>query len=91
VASVDNVVHQTVSVGNTATQVFGEDNVGGFMLLQNVSDADMFLSFTDDAALNAGIYLKAGATLLLDSVVIDGALSAIHGSTGNKTLLVTIG
>lgn len=89
--NVENVIHQTVSVGTTSTSVFGEDGAGKFLLLQNTSDADMYLSFSGDAVLNAGIQLKAGANFLLDTVSIDSALSAIHGGTGSKTLLVTRG
>lgn len=90
-ASVDNVIHQSVDVTSSAAEVFGEDSVGGFLLLQNVSDTDMYLSFTGAAVVGAGIYLKTGANLLLDAVVIDSSLSAIHGGSGNKKLLVTRG
>lgn len=90
-SNVDNVTHETVEVTSSATEAFGEDSVGSFMLLQNVSDTDMYLSFTGDAEVNAGIYLKTGATLLLDAVVIDSNLSAIHAGSGNKKLLVTRG
>lgn len=87
--SVENVVHQSVNVTTSATPVFGEDEVGNFLLLQNVSDADMYLSFTGAAQLNTGIYLRAGANLMLDLVIIDAPLSAIHGDSGTKKLLVT--
>ncbi len=87
----ENVKHLNISVANTSTAVFAEDSIANFMLLQNVSDTNMYLSFTGDAELNRGILLEAGANLLLDSVVIDAPLKAIHGSSGSKQLLVTLG
>lgn len=90
-ASVENVIHQTVDVGTSSTAVFGENDAGSLLILQNVSDTDMYLSFSGDAELNAGIYLKAGANMVLDVVVPDSPLEAIHGGTATKTLLVTRG
>lgn len=89
--NIENVVHDTIVVTDSATEVFGEDAVGSFLLLQNVSDTDMYLSFTGDAEVGAGIYLKTGASLLMDVVTVDGNLSAIHAGSGDKTLLVTRG
>jgi hypothetical protein len=90
-ASVESVVHQTVDVTTTAALLFGEDAAGGFLLLQNISDTDMYFSYTGDAEVGAGILLKAGGNLLLDSVIIDSPLSVVHGGTGSKKLLVTMG
>jgi ethanolamine utilization microcompartment shell protein EutL len=89
-ANLENVVHDTVDVEDSSTSVYGENAVGSFLLLQNVSDTDMYLSFTGAAVVGAGMYLRAGASLLMDTVVVDAPLTAIHNASGDtKTLLVT--
>ena len=88
-ARVEGLIHQSVNVGTSSTAVFGEDEVASFLLLQNTSDTDMYLSFSGNAAIGAGIYLRAGANLLFDVVVPDAPLKAIHGGSGTKQLLVT--
>ena len=89
-ANIENVNHLTVNVSEAVTTVFGEDTVSNFMLLQNVSDADMYLQFGSDAVVGSGILLKAGGDFLLDCVSIDAGLTAVHGNAGDKTLLVTV-
>jgi hypothetical protein len=66
------------------------------MVIQNDSDADIFLKFDgSDSLLTAanGLRLKAGSTITLDNLnMIVGKANnevwAIHSSTGSKTLRI---
>lgn len=83
----------TVSVGVTSTAVLGANADRKFLQIINDSDEVIYLAFDGGAAvLNEATRLNAnGSSIVFDRYVPKAAIKAIHGGTGNKTLLVTEG
>jgi len=95
--AVKAVTHAAVAVAeNVSTDVLAADAARCYALLINDSDADIYLAIDGDAAaLNAGIVLKADGGFYEMSGAFGNLttakLTAIHGGTGEKRLLVTSG
>jgi hypothetical protein len=85
------LVHSAVNVGATSTEVLGSSTTRRILLMQNDSDTDIYCKLDGTAAtINAGVRLNAnGGGFVLDVVAPSGAVYCIHGSTGNKIILVT--
>ena len=86
--------HSTVSVAVTTTAVIAANASRTALLLQNISDTDIYLKFGASATVGTGILLKAGQSYEMAAHygnLYRGAINAIHGGSGTKTLLVTEG
>jgi hypothetical protein len=65
-----------------------------YLVIQNNSDAIVFLFFNGSSALNTGMSLSAGQTYEMSPRFGNlniSSINAIHGGTGNKNLLITEG
>lgn len=88
------VTHSAVNVTTSSTAVVSTVAIRrGLLVLINDSDAAIYCNLTGAAAvLNQGVRLNAsGGALLLDVAVSRQTVNCIHGGTGNKVLLVSIG
>jgi hypothetical protein len=85
-----NLTHTAVTIGNTSTSVLTSNATRKYLLLQNISDEDISISFTGSAVANTGIVIKAngGVYELPGKFMTDQAITGICAS-GSKTLLVT--
>lgn len=85
-----NMIHTAVTIGNTSTSVLTSSATRKYLLLQNISDEDISISFTGSAVVNTGIVIKAngGFYELPGKFMTDQAITGICTS-GSKTLLVT--
>lgn len=74
----------------TALAAFGTRK---FAIFQNDSDTTIYLKFGSGAVANSGIRLNAngGAYEINTNNLYTGIVTAIHGGTGTKTLLITSG
>jgi len=83
-----------ISVTTSETEVLPARRTRKFIILQNVSDTDIYLDFTSDTdALTTanGIKIEAGDTMILDGLeggAFTNAVTAIHGGSGAKSLRV---
>jgi len=96
VGRLQDPVHTTVAVSATSTAVLAESTTRQYVLLQNDSDTDMYVNLAGAAAeLHKGVLLQAyGGSLELGPAygnAVLGAITAIHGGSGTKALLVTVG
>jgi len=77
----------SVSVGNTTTEIIAENARRKIAIVTNASDEDMFLNIGADAVMNKGIRLQPNDILEInDSNRITGAINGIC-SSGTKTAL----
>lgn len=89
------ITHTAISVGTTSTAASADNAHRSYILLQNDSDADIYIKFGCDAALHEGIMLAANgghyeASARFANLDIRSVF-AIHEGVGSKTLLVTEG
>jgi len=90
------ITHPTpVAVGTSSTPILTANDNLTYGLFVNDSDTVIYLKFGGAAALNDGIRLNAnGGHYEMGNAfnnLSTEACFAIHGGTGSKTLLVTIG
>lgn len=84
--------HSTVAVGVASTAVVGANVARRYLMLANDSDTVLYVQLGGVATVNGGIRVNVGAALEWHgSSNYTGAVTAIHGSTGTKALLVTEG
>lgn len=85
-----NMTHTAVTIGNTSTSVVASNATRKYLLLQNISDEDIFIKFGAAAVSNEGILIPAnnGSYILEGKIISDQAVNGICAS-GSKTLLVT--
>lgn len=86
--------HTAVSVGNTSTAVLSHDDYRRYVLLQNDSDAVLYLKFDGAAAvMNEGFRLGIGEKIefsgLLNNAVAPTLEIRAISAVGSKNLLVT--
>ena len=83
--------HSTITVTTATGEALAanEDRISACLL--NDSNKDIYVNLGNSAVANTGIRLNAagGCLDLFGSNIFLGAINAIHGHTGNKTLLVT--
>lgn len=83
-------VQVTTSVTTVLAASFGRT----FIIIQNVSDEDIYLGITSDGTTLTtanGLLLEPGDWLIVDDIrggAFTNAIQAIHGGTGNKELRV---
>lgn len=82
-----------VAVTTTSTSVLSANSSRKYLQVINDSDTVIYVSIDGGAAaVNTGTRLNAfGGSAVWDTYVPAGAVTAIHGGTGAKTLLVTEG
>jgi hypothetical protein len=91
-----NITSTVVNAATSSTAVLSANAKRRYVLIINDSDTTVYLSVDGaNAAVNKGIRLNANGgsyemTFPRGNVVF-GAVNAIHGSTGNKVLLVNEG
>lgn len=88
------VTHTTGSVGTSSTTIVSaSSSQRKLMLVENDSDTVIYCTFEGtDAVVNQGVRLNAsGGAVLFDTSVPLGPVKCIHGGSGSKTALVTIG
>lgn len=87
--------HTAVTVTTTSGQALAANANRIYALFQNDSDTAIYLKIAATAVANQGIRLNANGGSYEMSLkagnLNTGAVNAIHGGTGNKTLLVTEG
>jgi hypothetical protein len=72
----------TIAAGGTAQDIYAANAAPRFYLLvQNVSDEDLWVDFDRDAAANTGILIKAG-TAWEPLTLFTGRLSIFGATTG---------
>lgn len=87
-------IHTAVNVTTSSTAVVTTAAIfRRLLILINDSDETMYCNLAGAAAaLNQGIRLNSGGgNILLDVTVSKTAVNCIHGGTGNKVILVTVG
>ncbi len=86
------VTHETITVGNTTTQVLAANPKRRHLLLQNDSNEIVYVSFGKAAVLSEGVRLAAsgGQFEMFGDLVYGHVINAICAS-GSKKLLVTHG
>lgn len=87
---ISNPVFTSVDVPNTGILVLAENKRRFFAMIQNVSNEDVWLLFESQGAVGDGFLLPAnGFSFEIDRMNLwQGAIYAIHGGTGNKTVKV---
>lgn len=77
-----------VNVTTSSTTIVSAKTDRRWLYLVNDSDTTIYLSFGGTATLNQGIRLNAnGGTLTINaSNLYTGAITGIHGGTGNKAV-----
>lgn len=85
--------HSTAAVGTASLTALAANENRKYALLINDSDTDIYLCFGTPAVTHKGIRLNAngGAHEITALNLYKGIITAIHGGTGTKTLLVTEG
>lgn len=83
--------HTAVNVTASSSTALAASATRRYLCLINDSDTDIYVTVENTAAaLNAGIRLNAnGGTFIFDGYCPTNAIKAIHGSSGNKVLLIT--
>lgn len=78
----------TYSVTASSTEAIAANSTRRYLLLQNNSDTDIYISITGGTVTTANGFKLAsgGGSLDLTTYQITGAITAIHGGTGTKTL-----
>jgi len=93
--SYTNAATTTASIGNTSTLALAANANRRYALLMNNSDTDIYLTIGAAAVVGQGILLlsPAGAYEMSPKFgnLVSAAIYAVHGGTGNKSLLVTEG
>ena len=84
------LAHTKVSVQNSTTEALAANTDRRYLLLINISDADIFIKFGADAIVDEGIKLEAGERIEFTSFIDTRVVNAIAG-TLDKDLLVTEG
>lgn len=83
-----------VSVGTTATSVIAPGNRAGSLIIQNQSDTTIYLAVGDEniASLTSscGLKIDAGEAIVIDGPTATLQITALHGSTGTKTVHVQL-
>ena len=79
---------QTVSVGNTTTEIVAANANRAFILIANTSTTDVFVGIDVDATLSKGILLgRNGGTMVMDAAGLStGAINGIV-SSGTGTIV----
>jgi hypothetical protein len=94
--AVKALAHAAEAVGTASTDVLAEDAARCYALLINDSDTDIYLKLDGSAAaVNEGIVVKAeGGYYEMSGAfgnLTTAKITAIHGGSGTKRLLVTSG
>lgn len=78
----------SVTTSNTSILSSNSSRVGGWV--KNISDEDIYISFSGTAATNKPTKIRPDASLTLsgDGWVYQGAVAAIHAGTGSKSVEV---
>jgi hypothetical protein len=86
-----DINHLSVDIGTSSTPVLGaRPGSRRMLILDNVSDTDIYVSLDGQSAtLTRGIRISSNGSLLLDITLTGQSISAVHGGTGTKRLLVT--
>ena len=91
----DSPTHTAPAIATNSTLALAANESRLYALLVNDSDAIVYLALGAAASLNAGIRLNAnGGAYEMSAAagnLYTGAIYAIHGSTGDKVVLVTEG
>jgi len=94
-ARLGTITHTAVNVTGTTGQLVAANGSRRYLLLINDSDTDVYINLGAAAVAHQGILLKASGGSFESSAAADllytGAINAIHGSSGNKVVLVTEG
>lgn len=86
------LTHSAYSVTTASSLALAANKGRNFLIVENISDTDLYCAFGTAAVVNQGLRLGAsGGAILLDVKFPTTALYCIHGSTGTKTLLITEG
>ena len=93
---IDTLTSSPVNVTNASAVVLAANANRAFMLLQNVSDEDIWINLGAAAVVGGGfckLRVRTGAVWLNRKAgnLYLGAVQAIHNGVGNKVLLVTEG
>ena len=83
----------TLGVTTSSQTALASSGTRKFAFFQNDSDTTIYLKLGSSAAANSGIRLNAngGAYEINTNNLYTGIVTAIHGGTGTKTLLITSG
>lgn len=81
-----------IAVGVTSTAVLSANSGRTYLHLVNDSDTTMYISIDGGAAVaSTGTRLNAsGGSIVFDTFIPTTAITAIHGGSGSKSLLVTV-
>lgn len=90
-----NPTHTTLAVSTSTQAALAANAARRYALLINDSDTDIYIKFGAAAVANQGIRLNAAGgshemNITLGNLYL-GAINAIHGGTGTKTLLILEG
>lgn len=86
------VAQTNVSVAATSTAVLAANGSRSYVLLQNISDTDIYFRFVDAATTSSFLLVANGGSWESPGLVCPtAAINAIHGSTGTKALAVVEG
>jgi len=85
--------HTTLDISTINTKILEEDRDRKYLLLQNISDIDVYISLGVNAQKERGIVIKAngGEKLFKGETNFIGEVFAIHSGVDDKMLLITIG
>jgi len=93
--SVVTFTHSPYNVTSSNSQILAANANRKYLLVVNDSDTVIYIKIGANASLNDGIRLNAnGGSYEISSAMgnlATGAINAIHGSTGNKVILITEG
>ena len=80
--------HSTYAVTTASTTAIAANSTRRYLLIQNNSDTDIYIHLTAGTVTTAnGFKIAAsGGSLDLTSYQLTGAITAIHGGSGTKTL-----
>lgn len=86
------VAQTNVSVAATSTAVLAANSSRSYVLIQNISDTDIYFRFGDDATTSSFLLVANGGSWESPGLVCPtAAINAIHASTGTKALAVLEG
>ena len=89
------ITHAAVGIGTSSEAALAANEDRLYALLINDSDTTIYIALGATAVANAGIRLNAnGGSYEMSKqggTLYAGAINAIHGGSGDKTLLVTEG
>lgn len=88
------LTHTAVAVTTASGAALAANGERSYLLLQNISNTDMFIKLGVAAVASEGIKLAAGDAYEMSPRFANldtRAVNAIHAGTGSKTLLVSEG